>query len=59
MKDTFEPDYNNVLKVLHNVQPVRPPLYEHNIDLPFIEKFIGEEIPFGYTPEDFKNIIEK
>jgi len=59
MKNTFEPDYSNVLKVLYNERPARLPLYEHNIDLPFIEKYIGEEIAFGDKPEDFEEYYRK
>lgn len=59
MKNSFEPDYTNVRKVLYNERPERLPLYEHNIDLPFIEKFIGEEIPFGDKPEDFDEHYRK
>jgi len=59
MKNTFEPDYSNVLKVLYNERPARLPLYEHNIDLPFIEKYIGEEIAFGDKPEDFEEHYRK
>jgi uroporphyrinogen decarboxylase len=59
MKNAFEPDYTNVLKVLYNERPPRLPLYEHNIDLPFIEKYIGEEIPFGNTSKDFEEHYRK
>lgn len=44
MKNTFEPDYTNILKVLHNERPARLPLYEHHIDAPFISKALGEQI---------------
>lgn len=55
----FEPDYNNVLKVLYNERSARLPLYEHNIDLPFIEKYLGEEIPFGNTQTDLEEHYKK
>lgn len=42
--DTFEPDYRNILKVLYNQRPDYLPLYEHNIDAPFISKCTGEEL---------------
>ena len=42
--DTFEPDYRNRLKVLYNQRPDYLPLYEHNIDAPFISKCTGEEL---------------
>lgn len=59
MKNTFEPDYRNVLEVLHNRKPARLPLYEHNIDLPFIEKYQGKEIPFGNTQADLEEHYKK
>jgi uroporphyrinogen decarboxylase len=40
----FVPDYHNILQVLYNRKPVRLPLYEHHIDLPFINKMRGKEI---------------
>lgn len=43
-QSTFEPDYTNILKVLYNEKPSYLPLYEHNIDEPFIGKFLGQEI---------------
>lgn len=42
--NTFEPDYRNILKVLYNQKPDYLPLYEHNIDAPFVSKCIGEEL---------------
>lgn len=44
MKNTFEPDYRHILKVLNNERPTRLPLYEHHIDAPFISKALGENI---------------
>lgn len=40
----FQPDYTNLLKVLHNVRPDYLPLYEHHIDCGFIAKVIGKEV---------------
>lgn len=53
-KIDFQPDYNNLLDVLYNRKSKRLPLYEHNIDLPFIEKYLGDKIPFGNTPADLE-----
>ena len=39
--ENFQPDYRNVLDVLHNRKPKRLPLYEHLINVPFIEKTLG------------------
>lgn len=51
----FEPDYRNILKVLHNERPDRLPLYEHHIDLPFISKYLGKENGLqGDKPEDYR-----
>lgn len=41
---TFQPDYTNILMVLHNRRPDYLPLYEHHIDAPFISKVLGEEL---------------
>ncbi len=51
MKNTeFIPDYNNILQVLYNRKPKRLPLYEHHIDLPFINKMIRKGNRFtGHT----------
>ena len=49
----FQPDYNQILQVLHNKQPPRLPLYEHHIDPPFISKVVGKEISLqGNSPAD-------
>lgn len=40
----FQPDYSNILKVLYNQRPDYLPLYEHNIDEPFIAKYLGKEV---------------
>ena len=53
-KIDFQPVYNNLVDVLYNRKPKRLPLYEHNIDLPFIQKCLGEEIPFGNTQADLE-----
>lgn len=43
-ENNFQPDYNNILKVLYNQRPDYLPLYEHHIDAPFISKALGREI---------------
>ena len=43
-KENFQPDYTNILKVLHNERPDYLPLYEHHIDPPFIAKCTGEDM---------------
>lgn len=43
-REDFQPDYNNILKVLYNQRPDYLPLYEHNIDEPFISKMLGQEL---------------
>lgn len=40
----FQPDCSNILNVLYNRRPDYLPLYEHNIDEPFIAKAIGQEL---------------
>lgn len=44
MSKQFQPDYTNILKVLHNQRPGYLPLYEHHIDPPFISKALGEDV---------------
>jgi uroporphyrinogen decarboxylase len=61
MMEMFEPDYHNILEVMHNRRPGRLPLYEHNIDPPFISKVIGREIlPDGLggsALEDYYKVV--
>lgn len=60
MNTIFKPDYKNIQDVLYNKKPKRLPLYEHHIDLPFISKFLNEEIAIqGNSPEDYKNYYLK
>ncbi len=40
----FQPDSDNILEVLYNRKPKYLPLYEHNIDRPFIEKVLGQTL---------------
>lgn len=49
-KYNFQPDYNNLLQVVNNVRPARLPLYEHNIDEPFISKAIGQQLVIEDLP---------
>lgn len=42
--ESFQPDYRNVLQVLHNERPKRLPLYEHHIDASFIAKALGKTL---------------
>ena len=42
--EQFQPDCNNILKVLHHQRPDYLPVYEHHIDAPFISKVLGKEI---------------
>ena len=44
MSKHFQPDYTNILKVLHNQRPGYLPLYEHHIDPPFISKVLEEDV---------------
>ncbi len=51
----FQPDYNQILEVLYNRRPERLPLYEHHIDIPFIEKALDKKIAIaGNRPEDYE-----
>jgi len=58
-KIDFQPESDYLLEVLHNRKPKRLPLYEHSIKLPFIEKYLGEEMPFGNNPADFEEHYKK
>ncbi|MEI6047402.1 MAG: uroporphyrinogen decarboxylase family protein [Bacteroidota bacterium] len=52
----FEPDYRQIEKVLFNELPQRLPLYEHHIDIPFIEKVLGRKITLqGNKPGDYED----
>ncbi|MEN8194001.1 MAG: uroporphyrinogen decarboxylase family protein [Bacteroidota bacterium] len=54
MKQEFQPDYRNLVEVLHNRRPKRLPLYEHNIDAPFIAKYLKEDVAVqGTKQEDY------
>ena len=60
MNKTFEPDYNNILAVLHNNKPERIPLYEHHIDAPFISKSIDKEIVLnGNKASDYEEYYKQ
>jgi len=51
----FAPDYRNILEVLNNRRPKRLPLYEHAIDLPFIQKIAGHDLAIqGNTERDYR-----
>ena len=61
-KENFQPDYTNILKVLYNQRPDYLPLYEHNIDAPFISKYTGEKLEIvsnqsSELEEYFKKVI--
>ena len=57
---SFEPDYNNILAVLHNKKPERIPLYEHHIDAPFISKNIDKEIVLnGNKASDYEEYYKQ
>ena len=49
-----KPDYRNILKVLYNQRPGVLPVYEHHIDVPFVEKALDRQISLGGNrPQDF------
>ena len=59
-KANFQPDYTNILKVLHNQRPDYLPLYEHHIDAPFISKLTGEKIELvSNRPADLEDYFRK
>lgn len=56
----FQADYRNILEVLYNRKPKRLPLYEHHIDVPFISKYLNEDIVLqGSNPNDYENYYHK
>lgn len=59
--EQFQPNASNILDVLYNKKPGYLPLYEHHIDIEFIEKFIGEEFG-GYIDNEpelyFKKVTD-
>lgn len=40
--EKFQPNADNILSVLYNKRPAYLPIYEHHIDVEFIEKYTGE-----------------
>ena len=40
----FVPNYNNLIKAAYNDKPDRIPLYDHNIDEPFVSKYLGKDL---------------
>lgn len=60
IKNEFQPDYTNILKVLYNQRPDYLPLYEHHIDPPFISKIRGEEISsYGLKAKELEDYYRK
>jgi uroporphyrinogen-III decarboxylase len=60
MKTSFQPDYTNILKVLHNQRPDYLPLYEHHIDAPFISKCLGEKLEItSEKPSELEDYYRK
>jgi uroporphyrinogen decarboxylase len=60
MRSVFQPDYRNILDVLFNKRPKRLPLYEHHIDVPFISKYLNEELAIqGSNSKDYENYYRK
>jgi hypothetical protein len=56
----FQPDYTNILRVLHNQRPEYLPLYEHHIDAPFISKCIGETLEItSNNPSELEDYYRK
>lgn len=49
--DIFEPDYRNLLKVLHNQKTPRLCLYEHIVDPVFIAKYLNKDCQLQGTKE--------
>jgi len=41
---SFSPDYNNIIQAARNISPNRLPLYDHNIDEPFVSKYLGRDL---------------
>ena len=56
--EQFQPNANNILDVLYNKKPKYLPLYEHHIDIEFIEKFTGEEL-IGYRETEPEYFFKK
>ena len=40
----FVPDYNNLIQAARNAHPNRLPLYDHNIDEPFVSKYLDRDL---------------
>lgn len=52
------PDYHHFEEAMKNRRPERLPLYEHNIDIPFIEKAINRKFPnLAEEPDVFMQLF--
>jgi len=52
----FQPDYRNIVEVLYNRKPKRLPLYEHIINVAFIEKALNRKLVLdGNAEKDYLN----
>ncbi len=40
----FQPNYENLIQAARNISPDRIPLYDHNIDEPFVSKYLGKDL---------------
>ena len=55
MDPAFQADAGMLLEVLQNRRPGRLPLYEHQIDVPFISRALGREISLqGKKDQDYR-----
>jgi uroporphyrinogen decarboxylase len=58
----FEPDYNHLIDAANNIEPKRIPLYDHNVDAPFLSKVFGVDMLDMATsgkPDDLREYMRK
>ena len=54
----FEPDYNNIVQAAKNAEPERIPLYDHNIDRPFLSKVTGLDMDSLFESDNTNDLRE-
>lgn len=54
----FEPDYNNIINAAKNIEPERIPLYDHNVDSPFLSKVTGVDMDSLFQSDNTSDLRE-
>ena len=57
----FVPNYENLIQAANNTKPARIPLYEHNVDEPFVSKYLGKNLApllASESPDDLRTYLK-